>query len=593
MSVLDYPFDSAFILQKKKSIKKELLAKDKFIEKKVAVMSGSTIGEIKNILELFLLNYGIKPEFKVGGYNRYFEELMFDDGSLKEFAPDFIYVHTTNKNLENLPVPQDTADEVQAKLEKEFAKYKAVVEKALSYGAVVIVNNYEMPFYRMYGNKDAVAVQGVVNYTMKLNMMIADYIAGKDNVYLNDINYLSSLVGLDNWHNLENWYLYKYALSVDQIPQLAFSLAKIIKSALGKNKKSVVLDLDNTLWGGIIGDDGVEGIAIGNEQPAGMSYTEFQSYLKKLTGLGIMLNVCSKNEEAIAKQGFTDRKEAPLSVDDFICFKANWEPKSINIANIAKEINIGEDSLVFIDDNPAEREIVRQSLPTVTVPEVKAPEDYIKAIDRAGFFEITSFTKDDAKRNEMYKQNAQRAAAESSFTDYTDYLLSLNMTGEIGAFSTAHCERITQLINKTNQFNFTTRRYAQSEVETIIEDKQNYISAYAKLVDKFGDNGITACFIASVDGTNANIDLWVMSCRVFKRHFEYAMLDYVVGKCKEMGVKTITASWLRTAKNVIIKDFYETVGFEVTLDTEDEKRYILNIPEDYEVKNKVIDMEIV
>ena len=593
MSVLDYPFDSAYILQKKKSIKKELLAKDKFIEKKVAIMSGSTIGEIKNILELFLLNYGIKPEFRVGGYNRYFEELMFDDGSLKEFGPDFIYVHTSNKNLENLPVPQDSADEVNAKLEKEFAKYKTVVEKALSYGAVVIVNNYEMPFYRMYGNKDAVAVQGVVNYTTKLNMMIADYIATKDNVYLNDINYLSSLVGLDNWHNLENWYLYKYALSVDQIPQLAFSLAKIVKSALGKNKKSVVLDLDNTLWGGIIGDDGVEGIAIGNEQPAGMSYTEFQSYLKKLTGLGIMLNVCSKNEEAIAKQGFTDRKEAPLAVEDFICFKANWEPKSINIANIAKEINIGEDSLVFIDDNPAEREIVRQSLPTVTVPEVKSPEDYIKAIDRAGFFEITSFTKDDAKRNEMYKQNAQRAAAESSFTDYTDYLLSLNMTGEIGAFSTAHCERITQLINKTNQFNFTTRRYAQSEVETIIEDKQNYISAYAKLVDKFGDNGITACFIASVEGTNANIDLWVMSCRVFKRHFEYAMLDYVVGKCKEMGVKTITASWLRTAKNVIIKDFYESVGFEVTLDTEDEKRYILNIPENYEVKNKVIDMEIV
>lgn len=593
MSVLDYPFDSAYILQKKKSIKKELLAKDKFIDKKIAVLSGSTIGEIKNILELFLLNYGIRPEFKVGGYNRYFEELMFDDGSLKEFGPDFIYIHTSNKNIENLPVPQDTPDEVQAKLEKEFAKYKTVVEKALSFGAVVIVNNFEMPFYRMYGNKDAVAVQGVVNFTTRLNLMIAEYIAGKDNVYLNDINYLSSLVGLDNWHNLENWYLYKYALSVDQIPQLAFSLAKIIKSALGKNKKSVVLDLDNTLWGGIIGDDGVEGIAIGNEQPAGMSYTEFQSYLKKLTGLGIMLNVCSKNEEAIAKQGFTDRKEAPLNVDDFICFKANWEPKSINIANIAKEINIGEDSLVFIDDNPAEREIVRQSLPTVTVPEVKCPEDYIKSIDRAGFFEITSFTKDDAKRNEMYKQNAQRAAAESSFTDYTDYLLSLNMTGEIGAFSTAHCERITQLINKTNQFNFTTRRYAQSEVEAIIEDKQNYISAYAKLVDKFGDNGITACFIASVEGTNANIDLWVMSCRVFKRHFEYAMLDYVVGKCKEMGVKTITASWLRTAKNVIIKDFYESVGFEVTLDSEDEKRYILNIPDDYEVKNKVIEMEIV
>lgn len=593
MSVLDYPFDNAYILEKKKSIKRELLQNDKFIEKKIAVLSGSTIGEIKNILELFLLNYGIKPEFKVGGYNRYYEELMFDDGSLKEFAPDFIYIHTSNKNIENLPVPQDSEEAVKDKLTKEFEKFKAVCEKALSFGAVVIVNNFEMPFYRMYGSKDAVAAQGVVNFTNKLNVMIADYIASKENIYLNDINYLSGLIGLDNWFSLENWYLYKYALAVDKIPDLAFGIAKIIKSALGKNKKSVVLDLDNTLWGGVIGDDGVEGIAIGNEQPAGMSYTEFQSYLKRLTGLGIMLNVCSKNEEKIAKQGFTDRKEAPLSVDDFICFKANWEPKHMNIAAIAKEINIGEDSLVFIDDNPAEREIVRKSLPTVTVPEVSCPEDYIKAIDRAGYFEITSFTKDDAKRNEMYKQNAQRAAAESAFTDYNDYLLSLEMTGEIGPFSTAHCERITQLINKTNQFNFTTRRYAQSEVEEIIADRTNYISAYAKLIDKFGDNGITTCLIASVEGTNANIDLWVMSCRVFKRHLEYAVFDYLIAKCKEMGVKTITASYLPTAKNVIIKDFYEGIGFDVTLDSESEKRYILNIPEEYENKNKVIKMEIV
>ncbi len=593
MSVLDYPFDNAYILEKKKSIKRELLQNDKFIEKKIAVLSGSTIGEIKNILELFLLNYGIKPEFKVGGYNRYYEELMFDDGSLKEFAPDFIYIHTSNKNIENLPVPQDSEEAVKDKLTKEFEKFKAVCEKALSFGAVVIVNNFEMPFYRMYGSKDAVAAQGVVNFTNKLNVMIADYIASKENIYLNDINYLSGLIGLDNWFSLENWYLYKYALAVDKIPDLAFGIAKIIKSALGKNKKSVVLDLDNTLWGGVIGDDGVEGIAIGNEQPAGMSYTEFQSYLKRLTGLGIMLNVCSKNEEKIAKQGFTDRKEAPLSVDDFICFKANWEPKHMNIAAIAKEINIGEDSLVFIDDNPAEREIVRKSLPTVTVPEVSCPEDYIKAIDRAGYFEITSFTKDDAKRNEMYKQNAQRAAAESAFTDYNDYLLSLEMTGEIGPFSTAHCERITQLINKTNQFNFTTRRYAQSEVEEIIADRTNYISAYAKLIDKFGDNGITTCLIASVEGTNANIDLWVMSCRVFKRHLEYAVFDYLIAKCKEMGVKTITASYLPTAKNVIIKDFYESIGFDVTLDSESEKRYILNIPEEYENKNKVIKMEIV
>ncbi|MEG1895544.1 MAG: HAD-IIIC family phosphatase, partial [Oscillospiraceae bacterium] len=585
MSALSYPFDNGFILQKKKSIKKDLLLKENLIEKRVAILSGSTIGEIQNILELFLLEYGIKPVFYQGGYSRFYENLVFDDGSLKEFKPDFVYIHTTIKNLENLPEPQDTNDEVTLKLNKEFSKFKACYDAALGLGAIVIANNFEKPFYRMYGNKDAVMPQGAVNYISRLNLMLSDYALQTENLYINDIDYLSALVGLDNWFNLENWYLYKYALAVDRIPDLAFSLAKIIKSALGKNKKSVVLDLDNTLWGGIIGDDGVEGITIGNEAPAGMSYTEFQSYLKKLSQLGIMLNVCSKNELDIAKKGFTQRKEAPLSVDDFICFKANWEPKHINIKNIATEINIGEDSLVFIDDNPAEREIVMQSLPSVTVPNVSCPEDYIKAIDRAGFFEITGFTKDDAKRNEMYKQNVMRAKAENSFVDYTDYLLSLDMTGEIGKFSPAHSERITQLINKTNQFNFTTRRYTQGEIDEIILDKSHYISAYAKLVDKFGDNGITTCLIARVDSGIANIDLWVMSCRVFKRHLEYAMLDYLVSECKKSGVHSITASYIPSAKNVIIKDFYESVGFEVVSDNGSEKRYAFNIPEDYEIKN--------
>ncbi len=590
MSVFDYPFDANEILQKKKKLKKELLLKDGLIEKRIAILSGSTIGEIKNILELFLLNYGIKPVFYQGQYARYYEDIMFDDGSLKDFKPDFIYIHTTSKNLENLPLPTDSTQKVEEKLSREFTKFKSCYQKALNYGAVVIANNFEKPFYRIYGNKDAVVPQGVVNYTTRLNLMIADFANNTENFFINDIDYLSTLAGLDNWLNLESWYLYKYAISVDKIPELTFSIAKIIKSSLGKNKKSVICDLDNTLWGGVIGDDGVEGITIGNEQPAGMSYTEFQSYLKKLTGVGIMLNVCSKNEEDIAKQGFSKRKEAPLNIEDFICFKANWEPKNINIANIAKEINIGEDSCVFIDDNPVERDIVRNSL-AVTVPEVNSPEEYIKAIDRAGFFEITAFTNDDAKRNEMYKQNAMRAQEEASFVDYTDYLLSLNMTAEIDAFSTAHIERITQLINKTNQFNFTTRRYTQSEIDEIISDKENYISAYAKLVDKFGDNGITTCFIASVEDKTATIDLWVMSCRVFKRHFEFALFDYVISQCIKRGITTINASYLPTAKNVILKDFYESIGFTLVSETETEKKYTYTIPDDYKNKNEVIKME--
>lgn len=593
MSALTYPFDNGYILQKRKSIRKELIEKEGLIDKKIAILSGSTIGEIKPVLELFLLDQGIRPEFLTGGYNRFYEELLFDDGKLASFGPDFIYIHTTIHNLTDLPVPRDSPEKVREKFDSELKRWKTVIDKALTFGRVVIVNNFEYPFYRMFGSKDAVVPQGTVNFITRLNLALAEYISSKDNVYLNDINYLASLVGLDNWHNLENWYLYKYALSVDRIPDLAFSIAKIIKSALGKNKKSVVLDLDNTLWGGIIGDDGVEGIAIGNEQPRGMSYTEFQQYLKNLTGLGIMLNVASKNEEKIAKQGFSERKEAPLEVDDFICFKANWEPKHLNIHNIAKEINIGEDSLVFIDDNPAEREIVRTQLPLVTVPEVHAPEEYIKAIDRRGFFEITSFTKDDAKRNEMYKQNAQRAASEAAFADYKDYLLSLDMTGEIGPFSHRHLERITQLINKTNQFNFTTRRYTSGETEEITDNPDKYISVYAKLIDKFGDNGITTVRIASLDGEVANMDLWVMSCRVFKRDLELAVFDYIVRQCQTRGIKKITAAYFPTVKNVIVRDFYETLGFECIVDNENEKRYIFDVPRDYTDKNEVIRMTIV
>lgn len=590
MSSLIYPFDNSFILQKKKSLKKELLLKENLIEKRVAILSGSTVGEVQNILELFLLNFGIKPIFYQGSYARFYENLVFDDGSLKNFKPDFIYIHTTSRNLESLPVPQDDMDSAAAKLENEFARFKACYDAALNFGAVVISNNFEKPFYRMFGNKDAVLPQGIVNYTTKLNLKISEYALSNDNFYINDIDYLSSLIGLDNWFNLENWYLYKYALSVDKIPDLAFSIAKIIKSALGKNKKSVVLDLDNTLWGGIIGDDGADGIMIGNEAPAGMAYTEFQAYLKKLSSLGIMLNVCSKNELSTAQKGFTERKESPLSLEDFICFKANWEPKHINIANIATEINIGEDSLVFIDDNPAEREIVTQSLPTVSVPDVKCPEDYIKAIDRAGFFEITTLTKDDANRNEMYKQNVLRAAAESSFGNYTDYLLSLTMSGEIGGFSASHSERITQLINKTNQFNFTTRRYSQGEIDEIITDRKGYISIYANLVDKFGDNGITTCLIAKRESDTVNIDLWVMSCRVFKRHLEYAMFDYLVKECIKRNISTITASFIESPKNIIVKDFYESIGFTVVSETKQEKKYIFSIPADYKIKNEVIEM---
>ena len=591
MQELEYPFDGAMILQKKRSLKRALCDKQGLVPKKIAIMSGSTIGDIKNILELFLLDAGIKPEFYVGGYALYYENLVFDDGSLAAFAPDVIYVHTSAQNITEWPSQNDTAETVEAKFAQTYARFEHMWQATAKFGCPVIQNNFEQPSYRLMGNMDSVDVHGRVNFVNRLNAKFAEYAAATPNFYLHDLQYLAASIGLDNWFSPATWYAYKYAMDTPYIATLCHSVTRIIKSLFGKNKKSVILDLDNTLWGGIIGDDGPEGIVLGKETPAGMAYSEFQSYLKELTGLGVMLNVCSKNEEANALAGFA-RADSVLTRDDFLCFKANWEPKHLNVAHIAAEINIGTDAFVFMDDNPAEREIVRREIAGISVPELTAPEQYIAALDKAGYFEVTTLSADDKKRNEMYKQNLQRAAMEQSFGDYSDYLRSLDMHADIGAFDAAHAERITQLINKTNQFNLTTRRYTAAEVAALI-DNPDAITLYGRLVDKFGDNGIVTALIAHRSGSEATIDLWIMSCRTFKRNLEHAMFDRLVAVCQSLGITKINGTYLPTAKNLLVSDFYATIGFEKTAENDDgSKAFAFTAFDGYAPQNTVMKINV-
>lgn len=588
MQELEYPFDGALILQKKRSLKRAFAEKSGLTPKKIAIMSGSTVGDIKNIMELFLLENGIKPEFHVGGYSLFYENLVFDDGSLAAFAPEVIYIHTSVQNIAQWPSQNDTADEVEAKLDAEYRRFEQAWKAAAKFGCPVIQNNFDQPFYRLMGSMDAVDVHGRVNFVNRLNAKFAEYASKTPNFFLHDLQYLAASVGIENWFSPAVWYAYKYAMDTKYIALLCHSVASIIKSIFGKNKKSVILDLDNTLWGGVIGDDGAEGIVLGKETPAGMAYSEFQAYLKQLSQLGVMLNVCSKNEESIALQGF-ERADSTLKRDDFLCFKANWEPKHLNIAKIAKEINIMPDSFVFMDDNPAEREIVRREIDGISIPELQAPEQYISAIDKSGFFEVTTLSADDKKRNEMYKQNLERAALEDSFGDYDDYLRSLDMHCEIGAFDALHAERITQLINKTNQFNMTTRRYSATEIEGLINNP-NYITLYGRLVDKFGDNGIVTALIALKNGTQADIDLWIMSCRTFKRTLEHAMFDRLVAVCAQAGITRINGVYYPTAKNLIVADFYATIGFEKIHENADgEKQFAFTAFDGYKPQCTVMD----
>jgi FkbH-like protein len=381
--------------------------------------------------------------------------------------------------------------------------------------------------------------------------------------------------------------MYKYALAMPAIPYLSNSVANIIKSIFGKNKKAFALDADNTLWGGIIGDDGVENIQIGSETPIGRAYSEFQEYMKSHKQLGVLLNIISKNEEENVLSGLS-RPDSILHANDFISIKANWEPKSDNLQDLSNELMLLPESFVFVDDNPAEREIINQTFHDVPTPNLLKPEQYITAINLAGYFEVTNLTNDDAKRVEQYKENAARTKSQSMYTDYKEYLSSLNMVADIKPFEPMYMSRIAQLTNKSNQFNLTTLRCTQDEIKAFA-DHSSYITLYGKLKDKFGDNGVVSAVIAEIEeeeslNAKLHIRLWLMSCRVLKRDFEYAMMDELVRISKERNIKEIYGYYYPTAKNSIVKDFYDKQGFTKLSD----ETWCFDLSKEYTNKQTII-----
>ena len=588
MKELEYPFDAEYIIAKRRAIRRQLLADGRpRIEKKIAVFGGSTTSDIVKTLELFLLDAGIAPSFYESEYAQYFQDAMFPDESLLAFAPDVVFVHTSNRNVTNYPAITDSVADVEAKLDAEFGKFTAMWDSIREkFGCPIIQNNFEPPFFRLLGNRDAFDHRGRTRFLARLNERFAAYAAEHESFYINDLAYAAADYGLRQFSNPLFWNMYKYAMCFEAIPAFAFNTANIIKSIFGRSKKALALDLDNTLWGGVVGDDGVDGIAIGQETGVSQSYYEFQSYLRLLKAQGVILTVCSKNDHQNAIDGL-NHPEGALKPDDFIVIKANWENKDRNILEIARELNILPDAIVFADDNPAERAIVRAQVPGVTVPELDAVENYIAAIDRGGYFEVTSFTADDLKRNEMYKNNAQRAAQQAAFADYGEYLRSLEMTAIIDDFLPVYLERITQLSNKSNQFNLTTRRYTVAEMESVYHNP-DYVRLYGKLIDKFGDNGVVSVVIGRVAGEALDLELWLMSCRVLKRDMELAMLDRLVERCRERGIKTIYGNYYPTAKNNMVRELYGSFGFtKIAEDEAGNTRWALDVA-GYAPKNHVI-----
>ena len=487
----------------------------------------------------------------------------------------------------------DSAEQVEEKLAANYRKYETLWDHLASvYHCPIIQNNFEYPFYRLLGNRDAWDIHGMTNFVTQLNCRFNKYAQIHENFFICDINYLSASYGLDKWSDPFYYHMYKYAVAVPAIPYLSFNVSNIIKSIYGKNKKAFNIDLDNTLWGGIIGDDGSENIEIGQETSLAQTYSEFQEYIRKHKQIGVLLTVNSKNNEDTALAGLK-RPDSVLHPDDFVSIKANWNPKSRNLMETAHELTLLPESFVFVDDNPAEREIIKQQIPGVQAPNIDRVEHYIQILDHSGFFEVTQFSKDDLTRNNMYLENAKRHQLELSFDNYEDYLLSLEMKGEIAPFVPMYMSRIAQLTNKSNQFNLTTKRYNQAEIEEVAADPGR-ITLYGKLTDKFGDNGVVSVVIGRIDGDNKDelhIELWLMSCRVLKRDMEYAMMDTLVQKAQSLGIRNIFGYYYPTAKNAMVKDFYAKQGFiKIQEDDQGNTVWKFVVSNNYQKKQHVIDL---
>lgn len=588
MRELEYPFDSKLIIRKKikmlRMLKSDGLLR---VKKNVAILGGSTTNDIKLCLELFLLNYGIEPIFYESDYNQYYQEALFPTKELVDFKPDCIYIFTTNRNITRYPSLTDSLESVEYLLNSEYEKYKTIWGSlSKTFKCPIIQNNFEKIHYRLLGNRDGYDKHGKTHFINCLNQKFAEYAQTHDDFYICDVDYISADFGLSYWHDMEYWYMYKYALSLEAIPVLSFNVANIIKSVFGKNKKGFVLDLDNTLWGGVVGDDGVDNIEIGLEEPIGQAFLEFQEYIKEHKNLGVVLNIDSKNDYENAVAGL-NHPDGILKPNDFIIIKANWEQKDKNFIEISNLLSLLPESLVFIDDNPAERLIINEQIPGVCAPELGSVQDYIRVIDHAGYFESTIISSDDINRNQMYRENVEREQIKLKFNNYSDYLLNLNMKATIGPFEPSLMARISQLSNKSNQFNLTTRRYTQNEIEKISLNSQ-YIDICGRLEDRFGDNGLTSVVIGHQIGEDVNIDLWIMSCRVLKRCLEFAMMNEFVTICNRRKVKKINGFYYPTKKNSMVRDFYYLHGFKKVYEDIDGNTKWELITKDYEYKETPI-----
>lgn len=542
------------------------------IKLKAALLGDTATQFMAAALKGTAVKFGFDLELFEADFNQVENLLSSTNSALNEFGADFIIVYQSSRKLLEKHLRLDFNS--QKNLAEERVKFLKTACENFPKQKIICLNYLEIDdgIFGSYANK---VEASFINQVRKLNLSLAKLAQKTPNFYVCDIALLQQKIA-----STFSPSLYANAeidISPDALPDVAERMFAIIKATIGIAKKCLVLDLDNTLWGGIVGDDGVENLQIGHGLGIGKVFTNIQLWCKKLKERGIILAVCSKNELENAKAPFLNHPEMELKLEDFSAFYANWKPKSQNIADIAKELNIGLDSIVFLDDSPSERAQVRNDLPMVCVPELPPdPALYLDFLASQNIFETANFSEADTERALFYKNESLRKEMRTNFDSQDDFLKSLEMRGKVENFNNFNSPRVAQLLSRTNQFNLRTIRHSLNDVLNFASD-DGFKTFAISLTDNIGSSGIVAVIILKkISESEIFIDTWAMSCRAFQRGLEFFSFNQILEFAKQAGFKKIFAEYIPTAKNKITENFYEELGFSLTNSTDGKKSYILD-----------------
>jgi FkbH-like protein len=543
---------------------------------RLALLGGYSTYPLSDLLEHLLVVAGLDVELLLGDYDNYTAEMLEDHSRLYGFRPDVVCLLPSLRACQpsgRLTDPRDALEaEAVGVAQQLLGLCRAVHERAR---CEVALANFPLPAGHDPGPYRVRSLASDWSFRKRVNLELG--LAAPSFVHVCDAEFLTNRRGAVAVRDDRGWYESKQPGSPDFVMDLAREFARLVLALRRPPRKVLVLDLDNTLWGGVVADDGLEGIELGDTSPRGEAFKAFQAYVKSLQERGTLLAVCSKNDHATAVEPFEQHPEMVLHLSDFAAFAASWDPKSDSIRRMAAELNLGLDSFVFVDDNAAEVDIVRRFAPEVAAIHLGPdPADYVALLQDCRLFEPLTITADDARRTAQYHTERQRQALLTSATDMNAYLASLEMEALVADFNPLDAPRIAQLINKSNQFNLTTRRRTEAEVLALIPDPA-YTGFSVRLRDRFGDHGLIGVAVGHVAGPTMTVDTWLMSCRVLKRQVEDEVLNELARRAREQGCTTLRGVYLPTAKNGLVRDHYPSLGFAPAALTAERAEYALEL----------------